>query len=328
VGRVRNEVGTAVARNMPRMDPDASGGRPPVALLALPGVDGQSLSTALHRAGVHVLSPDAGASRDTSWTADILASVQSTWWAPPEYRAGWMDQPEVLEYAERQKLAVDEAMEAPRQGSGAVWFDERHPLLIDLWLRHGAIVEGVLLVWVSPDDAVDALRVDGIKRAHAIALWEHAARHALTSMVGSSAFVCSAASLAGDSVPDGLSAFLSDSHLIDPATSSFAATPTQSATPASHPDLDVDTACEELMGLLEQRRGGHTTFAPVGEVPLSAVSDELLDAHRSLYRVQRETQGAWRLAEKYRRESEGMTLRMGHTMAGVDFLVTHLINAV
>jgi hypothetical protein len=304
------------------MDPDATGGRPPVALLALPGVDGQALTTALRRAGVHVLSPDAGASRVTSWSEDILAAVQSTWWAPPEYRTGWMDQPEVLEYAERQKLAVDEAMEATRQGGGAVWFDERHPLLIDLWLRHGTLVDGVVLVWAPPGDAVDALRVDGIKRAHAIALWEHAARHALTSMVGSSAFVCDAAALADGEVPDSLSAFLSDSHVIDPATS------TQSSIPASLPDFDVDTGCEELTGLLEQRQGGHATFAPVGEIPLSAVSEELLDARRSLYRMQRETQGAWRLAEKCRRESEGMTLRMGHTMAGVDFLVTHLINAV
>ncbi len=97
-------------------------------------------------------------------------------------------------WPERQRVAVREVQ---RPARSAVWFDERHPLLLDLWLGDDPLIGGAILVWSSPQDAVIELAKDGIRRAHALALWEHAARRALTSLIGSDVFVCHRADLGG-----------------------------------------------------------------------------------------------------------------------------------
>jgi hypothetical protein len=61
---------------------------------------------------------------------------------------------------------------------------------------------------------------------------------------------------------------------------------------------------------------------------LSGNSNELLDAHRAVYRLTTEARSAWLLADRADREVVRAEARLTQSLTGVDFLVNHLLNAV
>jgi hypothetical protein len=307
-----------------------------VALAAPPGAGGASLVTSLQTAGLRGLVTDPrglGPSHVASLADQILTAGQSTWWAPPERRSTWMAQPDVVALAQQQRSAVAKAagqIIGPDPGQGAVWCDERHPLLLDLWLEGDPPISGVVLLWRSPEEAVHQLRGDGIRHQHAVALWEDAVQRTLASAVGQRVFVCNRDTLTegGEELTSAILSFLDSCGVVHSVT---AASLTSAL--ALHPSpprtaSDTNTARPELVELLESLHGAHQAFAPVGELPLSSDSDELLSAHRAVLRLTAENRAAWLRADRADRDAAGALSQLAQSMTGIDVLVTHVLNAM
>jgi hypothetical protein len=237
-----------------------------------------------------------------------------------------MDEPAVVSLAGQQRQAVTEALQGGGvAGQGALWFDERHPLLLDLWRDRP--LNGLVLVWDSPSDAVVELRAHGIKALHAAALWEDALQRALAAAVGQRTFVCSRTQLSGsDEVAEALLSFLQTGGVGHNAAGAALTSVLAGHVPSS-PGSEGDGRAE-LTELLESRSGAHEEFASVGELLLSGNSNELLDAHRAVYRLTTEARSAWLLADRADREVVRAEARLTQSLTGVDFLVNHLLNAV
>jgi hypothetical protein len=295
-----------------------------------------AVAAALGAVGVPVLAPERrerserrepGTQPVTSYTESLLNACQAIWWAPPEYRPHWEAEPDVIELAERQRAALREVQ---RPALGALWFDQRLPLLLDLWLGADPLVGAAVLVWSSPEDAVVELAKDGIRRAHALALWEHAARHALTSLIGSDVFVCRRGDLAGanPAVWTALGSFLQTWGL----EAGIAGPPVLAAdSPLAHETTKHD-AHPALVTQLTDLAGAHRPLPELDDRGLGARlgpdAEELLDAHRAAYRIGVEARRAWRAVDRNQREVARLEAELTQTMDGVNLLVDRLLNAV
>jgi hypothetical protein len=314
-------------------DGDADSHTPVVALVALPGAGGPTLAQALATAGVHVLwngTEGSGGTRIASKSEKILEACQATWWAPPEYRPGWKDDPEVAALAHGYLGVVRETVRRDEGHRGTVWFDEGHPLLLDLWRQDDRLVDGAILVFGPPEDAVAELAGQGIKQAHAVALWEQAVQHAVASLDGCPVFVCSRDQLSdnGAAVAAALMSFLDTiGFAYRGAESTLASELAVRVSPGLCATVERDSR-HEFLARLESLYGPHQDPHAVGDFELSDVSDELLGAHRSVYRIGVEARHAWLRVDRGERESARINAEMSHTMAGVNLMVEHLLNAV
>jgi hypothetical protein len=209
-----------------------------------------------------------------------------------------------------------------------VWFDERLVLLVDLWRRAGVATDGTILLWGTPEQAVEELRGSGIGRWHARALWEHALVHAQAALSGGPVFVCSRADLSdpASTAASELVAYLSDRGIgaADPERGaeldlSAGIGPVQSdPTDGLAPTLDQ----------LSRLRGAHDAFPSLDELRLSGVSEELLAAHRAALRHALGARDAWKMAERRERDAARAELELDRAMSGVDSLSNHLLNAM
>jgi hypothetical protein len=306
-----------------------------IVLASTPGAGGAELATALQAAGLRRLVADqwgVSPAHAASYTERILAAAQATWWAPPEGTT-WLTEPEVVELSRQQRDAVVTAAGADRgtdQSRAVVWFDQRHPLLLKLWQRAIGADLGAVLLWSSPGQAVSALKEDGIRRQHALALWEDAVLRVLTSMVGQRVFVCNADQLYGGET-ESASAFLSflDACGIEDSATPAALADALTSHPRPHPSApDEDAAQADLVALLESRHGAHQEFASVGPRSLSSRSDELLAAHRAIYRLTAEARAAWLRTDEAERTAADAVAQLTQSMTGIDTLVNHLLRAM
>jgi hypothetical protein len=291
-------------------------GSPPqalVALMALPGAQGSSVADAWSISGVPVVDHAAHAS---SLSDEILAACQSNWWAPPEYLPRWELEPEVAALAARQW----ERANASVGGTGTqVWWDQRHPLLIDLWLMPGRNLRAAVLLWDTPEQSVNALQGLGIRPVHAVALWEHATLHALAALVDQNVYVCHRRELS-TGVPESLLTFLSANGIDVSAVGS----------PVSAASLDTfdEGGLDDLLSVLESVSGPHDAFPTLVLPPMSAASSELLAAHRAAHRMGIEAREAWLLADRREREAARIQAELNSTVKGVDRVAAHLLNVL
>lgn len=279
-----------------------------VALVTAPGVDAAALASWLTAADVPLFGTNDISSAAQS--DDVLAACQSAWWAPPEYRPGWMNDSAVVTLAEH---LVRELHAFP---SNAVWLNRDHGLLLDLWRTNGAAIGSAVLLWGAPEDAVTALACQGIKRHHALALWEHNVRHALGALAGCRTYVCAQGEL-DQHFPE-LGAFLESSGV------SISALPTLGLGQSD----EEPTERAALVEILKSVSGSHDEFPKVSLPSPSASGEELLSAHRSVYRIGVEAKEAWLLADQHARALSRLEADMTQTMAGVNQMVEHLLDTV
>jgi hypothetical protein len=302
-----------------------------VALVALPGAAGTYLARALGRAGVSVLADGihaVGTHPVESYGDRILASCQSTWSTPPEYLPEWDADPEIAQLAQEQVQSLRRAAADVEGDRGSVWFDERLVLLFDLWRQAGVATDGAILLWGTPEHAVEELRGSGIGRWHARALWEHALAHAQAALSGSPVFVCSRAELSDPASTAGseLMAYLSHRGIgaADPGRRAELDLPAGIVPAPSDPTEGLATTLDQLSGL----RGAHDSFPSLDEFRLSGVSEELLAAHRAALRHALGARDAWKMAERRERDAARAELELDRAMSGVDSLANHLLNAM
>jgi hypothetical protein len=305
-----------------------------VALVGTPGADAAPLALALKSAGVASLAADLwgiGASHVDSYSEQILAAGQAAWWAPPE-RSRWMDEPEVIALVQQQRQAITSSLGSTgRSGAahGAVWFDQRHSLLLDLWLGGDLPITGTILLWRPPGQAVQALQRDGIRHQHALALWEDAMHCTLTALVGRRVLVCNPDHLIDDeSRAAALLSFLDTCGLAHTTTPSALSSALTEHVPASPPNANSPGTESDLVALLESRNGEHQSLAPFTEIPRSPGAEEMLDAHRAIYRLTAEARSAWLRADRADREAADALAQLTQSMSGIDVLVNHLLNAM
>ncbi|HEX3794267.1 MAG TPA: hypothetical protein VHV57_07180 [Acidimicrobiales bacterium] len=288
--------------------PDSHGRTPVVALVAVPGANGAALARTFADASVPVIGAgDEWVAALNARSDEILAACQSNWWAPPEYRPHWKDDPAVGVLAQQQADDINAVSDV------LVWFDPRHPLLIDLWLEQDIDVAGVVLVWDVPGSAVSTLKSDGIERLHALALWEHAVAHTLEALAGQRVFVCQRDEFEAATLDE----FLQSCGL-----------PALLTVPVVQPERTADAASHDLVSMLRGLAGFHAQFPAVSVPPLTGSSDELLRAHRTIYRVGAEAREAWLQADLHARALSRVQADLTQAMAGVNLMVEHLLNAV
>jgi hypothetical protein len=296
-----------------------------MALIALPGSGGAPLADDLAAVVTTIRS-------STPQSDEILRACQSTWWAPPEYHPGWNEDPAVQELTRSQLARVEAALEAAGPG-GALWFDERHCLLFELWQHDAPWLGDAVLVWEPPRLAADELGAEGIGPAHAVALWEYAADRALRALAGRRVFICSGRSLRDSSsgVADALTVFLAEGG-VGPFGSGglLGALSTQATVEGPQQEHEPEHTADSrvaLLALLDRLSGAHDALSVSLPTP-SDVTLELLDAHRQAYRLGLEARTAWSLAERREREIAQVRADLSRTMAGADLMVSHLLNSL
>jgi hypothetical protein len=314
-----------------RIREDFDGARVIVALVALPGAGGTSLARSLGQMGISVLADSAhavGTQSVESYGDRILARGQSTWSTPPEYLRQWDADPDIAQLAREQVQSLRRAAADVPGDRGSVWFDERLVLLVDLWRRAGAAIDSTILLWGTPEDAVEELRGSGIARWHARALWEHALVHALAVLSGSPVFVCSRAELSEPASPAAseLLSFLSGRGVggADQGRRAEFDLSAGMARTESDPTDGLAMTLDHLAGL----GGAHDSFPSLDELALSGVSEELLAAHRAALRHALGARDAWKMAERRERDAARAELELDRAMTGVDSLSNHLLNAM
>jgi hypothetical protein len=268
-----------------------------------------------------------------SYSDQILAACQFSWRAPPEHSATLRDDEMASALADAQFHALMNGMRSVDLlgvGPGALWFDPWHALLLDLWTEKIPNFGGAILLWGSPDQARHELVRDGVMSLHATALWENAARSALAALAGQRVFVCHWGELLHnpDKSTRALLSFLDGcglQHSVDSASLELAFAGAVEMEAASAEDPEEQAA---ITAFLSAQTGAHSDFASSSLGTLSHSAQELLTTQRALYRATAEGAEAWRMVDRIRREATTSPAELAQALAGVDSLVSHLLNLV
>lgn len=270
------------------------GARRALLVVGPPGEATGAVGRSLERLGVRVVADDdvLATGRDA-----LLRAHEATASAPPELdRLGAAIAADVPEVVGAALAQIRAELDRGSAEGPVVWVDPANAFLLPV-LRHAmADALAVVVAWGPPEATVAALGTEGVRPAHALALWEAHVVHALRGAVGLPVLGVDAARPDAGAIVELLEHL--DLEILGPvdAPPAVDALPAPPASPAD-PEVAALAAVvdERLRPTLAAAVGVHKAWEPPGPfaLTLGPTADAILTAERAAFRSALEAAAAW-----------------------------------